>query len=497
MFEAAELGRKVSKEEYQQKEPALRTELLKLQFELRERDFPVIVSLSGNDRASCNEVLNVLHEWMDPRFLTANAWGFPTQEETEKPFFWRYWQTLPPKGRIGIFLRGWTMQSVVLRLLDEIDDVAFERLIGHVRRFEQAQVDDGALIVKFWFHLPEKKAKKRLKAAAEGKQPIMMVKKQDLKVYSDYDRALSVMESALRKTSRGETPWHIVESSDERYRNLTVAEILHAELSRRLEMKSDAAPASKHESNGTVRNALTILDKVDLTTKLPKDEYQKSLKKLQRDLNGLSREARREGVSTVLVFEGWDAAGKGGIVRRLTAAIDASLYRIIPVAAPTEEERAHQYLWRFWRHLPRAGQFTIFDRSWYGRVLVERVEGFATKAEWRRAYAEINDFEEQLCEHGNVLLKFWLHIDKDEQLKRFQAREQTPFKKYKITEEDYRNRERWNEYELAANDMIERTSTENARWHLVAANDKRTARVNVIRTVCHALEKALKKNEKK
>jgi polyphosphate kinase 2 (PPK2 family) len=288
-----------------------------------------------------------------------------------------------------------------------------------------------------------------------------------------------------------------VESSDERYRNLTVAEILHAELSRRLEMKSDAAPAPKHDNNETVRNALTILDKVDLTTKLPKDEYQKSLKKLQTNLNGLSREARREGVSTVLVFEGWDAAGKGGIVRRLTAAIDASLYRIIPVAAPTEEERAHQYLWRFWRHLPRAGQFTIFDRSWYGRVLVERVEGFATEAEWRRAYAEINDFEEQLSEHGIVLLKFWLHIDKDEQLRRFQAREETPFKKYKITEEDYRNREKRNEYELAANDMIERTSTENARWHLIAANDKRSARVNVIRTVCHALEKALKKNEKK
>jgi polyphosphate kinase 2 (PPK2 family) len=184
-------------------------------------------------------------------------------------------------------------------------------------------------------------------------------------------------------------------------------------------------------------------------------------------------------------------------VRRLTAAIDASLYRIIPVAAPTEEERAHQYLWRFWRHLPRAGQFTIFDRSWYGRVLVERVEGFATEEEWMRAYAEINDFEEQLREHGIVLLKFWLQIDKDEQLRRFQAREQTPFKKYKITDEDYRNRERWNDYEVAANDMIERTSTENSRWHLVAANDKRSARVNVIETVCHALEKALKKHEKK
>ena len=496
MFEAAELGRKVSKEEYREQVPGLRMELLRLQFELREREFPVIVVLAGNDRESCYELLNLLHEWMDPRFVEGNAWGTPTAEERERPLFWRYWRTLPPRGRIGVFVRAWTTQDIVLRLLDEIDDAGLEHGLTHVRSFEKALIDDGALIVKFWFHLPEKKLMRRLDAADKDQDRVLMVHKQDRQLYRDYERALAVMEHALRKTSRAETPWHIVESADGRYRDLTVARTLQRELARRLERTEPARELQvSGEPRAVAEDPLTILDKVDLTLELDKEKYTKALKRWQTRLNRLTRQALERGVSTVLLFEGWDAAGKGGIVRRLTAAMDASLYRVIPVAAPTEEERAHHYLWRFWRRLPRAGHVTIFDRSWYGRVLVERVEGFASEAEWRRAYAELNDFEEQLREHGIVLHKFWLHIDQDEQLRRFQKREATPFKKFKITDEDYRNRERWNEYELAANEMIERTSTEIARWTLVPANDKRWARIAVIETVCRSLAAALKERK--
>jgi polyphosphate kinase 2 (PPK2 family) len=224
---------------------------------------------------------------------------------------------------------------------------------------------------------------------------------------------------------------------------------------------------------------------------LTDSKYKKLLEKYQVRLNLLAREAKERRRSAILLFEGWDAAGKGGIIRRATAAMDARDYQVIPIAAPTDEERAHHYLWRFWRHIPRAGRVTIFDRTWYGRVLVERVEGFATEAEWRRAYSEIVDFEQQLHEHGILLLKFWAHIDMDEQLRRFEERQSTPHKHYKITDEDLRNREKWHDYELAANEMLDRTWTEFAPWHLIEANDKKFARIKVLKIICDRLGDSL------
>jgi polyphosphate kinase 2 (PPK2 family) len=238
-----------------------------------------------------------------------------------------------------------------------------------------------------------------------------------------------------------------------------------------------------------------VLDLVDLTKTLDDAAYEKKLGRYWRRLAKLSRKSHRVGLSAVVAFEGWDAAGKGGVIRRLTKPLDAARYRVVPTAAPTEEERAHHYLWRFWRRLPRAGHWTLFDRSWYGRVLVERLEGFASEEEWRRAYSEINDFEELIVHRGLLLLKFWIHISPEEQLRRFKAREKVPFKKYKITPEDYRNRERWNAYELAAEEMVQRTSTGYARWHLVPGNDKRWARIQVLKVVCRELEGAIRKLE--
>jgi polyphosphate kinase 2 (PPK2 family) len=229
-----------------------------------------------------------------------------------------------------------------------------------------------------------------------------------------------------------------------------------------------------------------------MTKSLTKEEYSEKLKKYQARLNLLHRKARSKKISTILVFEGWDAAGKGGAIRRTTAALDARDYQVIPIAAPTDEELAHHYLWRFWRHLGRAGRVTIFDRSWYGRVLVERIEGFAGEKEWRRSYAEINNFERELVEHGIVLLKFWVNITKDEQEARFKARQEISYKRWKLTEEDWRNRERWDDYEIAVNDMVGQTSTRIAPWVLVEGNCKRYSRIKVLKTICSRLEERLK-----
>ncbi|NJL26979.1 MAG: polyphosphate:AMP phosphotransferase [Thermoanaerobaculia bacterium] len=489
MFEAAELGRQVSKEEYQRLAPPLRVELLQRQFDLREANFPVLLLIAGDDRQGANEVFNLFHEWLDARLLDAFAFGRRSDEERERPAFWRYWRKLPPKGRIGIFLGGWTSNTIGLRLREHIDDVRLERYLRHIRNLEKALVDDGTLVVKFWLHLPEQEFKRRQRRNKKARESFWGFDNSDGLDSQGYKATRTLIEKVLRRTS-AQVPWNLVESTDRRYRDLKIAQVFHTALQKRLAQRPPEPPPERSEP--ITYDATTILDTVDLGCSIPdKSEYERRLERAQTEAHRLGFEARRKGVSTMLVFEGWDAAGKGGIIRRLTWALDATGYRVIQISAPSEEERAHHYLWRFWNKVPPAGRMSIFDRSWYGRVLVERVEGYARDEEWMRAYAEINDFEEQLTSHGIVLLKFWLHIDADEQLRRFEAREATPFKKFKITAEDYRNRARWKDYELAANEMIERTSTEYAPWTLIAANDKRWARVAVLEAFAAALARAI------
>ena len=362
------------------------------------------------------------------------------------------------------------------------------------------------MILKFWMHLSKKAQKRRFKALEKDPLQSWRVTERDWEHWKLYDRFIEAAERTIRKTSTGVAPWTIVEGEDHHYRSLTVGVAIRDAVRRALEASANRArpvavttegPASADGGDGEaaasieVLPKLTVLDSLDMSRSLAKPAYRQELARGQAELNLLHRRALERGVSTVLVFEGPDAAGKGGAIRRLTAALDARHVQVIPIAAPTDEERAHHYLWRFWRHLSRAGRVTIFDRSWYGRVLVERVEGFATGEEWRRAYAEINDFEEQLIEHGTVLRKFWLHITKDEQLARFRAREKTPYKRWKLTDEDWRNREKWDDYAAAVNDMVEQTSTHEAPWVLVEGNDKRYARVKVLTTVCEAMARAL------
>ncbi|HMB70733.1 MAG TPA: polyphosphate:AMP phosphotransferase [bacterium] len=492
MFEDAEVGHELSKDEYRTAQETLRVDLLNAQFDLRSADFSVLVIVSGDDRFGRSEVVDLLHEWMDARYLVTNVFSAPTDEERERPRLWRYWRGLPPRGRIGIHLGGPGFGAIVDRLNGKADDAELVRRADHVRRFERTLTSDGVLVLKFWLHVPRGELKKRLKRAKKDPTLAWAVDKEDRRILKKYGKLMEVADRFLRATDTPHAPWRIIETTDSRYRNVAIAVAILGALQHRLANgESSPPPGSGSAAVPAAPDGRGPLDSVDLSAQLPYDEYKDVLREQQARFGELARRAWDEGISPVLAFEGWDAAGKGGAIRRLTRAVPAKLYRVTPIAAPTEEERSYPWLWRFWRHLPRAGRMAIFDRSWYGRVLVERVEGFADEAAWRRAYEEINDFEDQLVENGAPVIKFWLHLDPDEQLRRFRDRERTPYKKYKITDEDYRNRGRWDDYVAAVNEMVARTSTATSPWHLVAANDKRWARVQVLRTVGNALERAL------
>lgn len=496
MFESAELGHALDKATYEREVPILREALLNAQFDLAQnRTFPVIIVIGGVDGAGKGETANLLNEWMDPRHIRTHAFPTPSDEEHERPRMWRYWRALPPRGTIGILLGAWQTDPLIARVLGKMKSAEFDRAIEETARFERMLAEEGVLLLKFWFHLSKDRQEKRLRALAKDPQTRWRVTPTDWERFKHYDRFRDVSAHYLRRTSTGHAPWYIVEGADERYRSLTVGKSLLTALRSRLDRGVPPATVQQAPPPAPPLDGRRILSSLDLTKRLPKEHYDRHLETLQGRLNLLSRDPKFARRSAIVVFEGSDAAGKGGAIRRITGALDARQYQGIPIAAPTEEERAQPYLWRFWRHLPRLGRFAIFDRSWYGRVLVERVEGFCSEADWLRAYAEINDFEEQLLANDAILVKFWLQISKDEQLRRFQEREQTSFKRFKITTEDWRNREQWAAYELAADDMIERTSTENAPWTLVEANDKRYARIKVLKTLVRSIERALDKGK--
>jgi len=490
MFESAELGHKVGKKAYEKEEPELRAALLDAQFDLaRAKNFPVVILIGGVDGAGKGPTVNVLNAWMDPRLIETNGMGDPSDEEADRPTMWRFWRALPPSGKIGIFFGSWYTQPIIARVYGRTSQADLERSIEEIERFETMLAAEGALILKFWFHLSKRAQKTRLKALEDDPKNRWRVADTDWERFKMYDTFRKVSELALRRTSKGHAPWHVVEGGDERYRNLTVGRTLLAALRERLTAGTVGNPAASAAPPPLPSvDGREIINVLDLSLALPKKSYEKKLVELQGRLNGLSRHKKFRRHALVAVFEGNDAAGKGGAIRRVTGAMDARFYRVVPVAAPTEEERLHPYLWRFWRHIPRHGHNVIFDRSWYGRVLVERVEGFSPEDDWMRAYGEINDFEEELAAHGCIVAKFWLSIDKDEQEARFKAREATGYKQFKLTDDDWRNRDKWDLYVHAVSDMVERTSTSIAPWTLVEANAKYYARIKVLETLCDRIE---------
>ena len=491
MFESAEIGHAIDKETFDAEVPALREALLEAQYELQQQGrFAVIILINGVEGAGKGETVKLLNEWMDARLIQVSTFDQQTDEELARPPAWRYWRQLPPKGRIGIFFGNWYSQMLQGRVHGRIKNAVLDQAIDGTLGLERMLCDEGTLIFKFWFHLSKQRMKARLKALQDDPLHSWRISPLDWQQSKTYDKYVKFGERVLRRSSRDYAPWYVVEGVDEYYRSLTVGRILLDGLQAALKAESRPLPQPHAAPLTSSLDNRGLLDSLDMSQTLDKGSYDEQLVIEQARLSGLMRDKRMRKHSLVAVFEGDDAAGKGGAIRRVIGALDPRQYRIVPVAAPTEEERAQPYLWRFWRHIPARGKFTLFDRSWYGRVLVERVEGFCSPADWLRAYSEINDFEEQLSEAGVVLVKFWLSIDREAQLARFKAREQIPFKRFKITEEDWRNREKWPLYGDAVGDMVDRTSTEIAPWTLVEANDKRFARIKVLRTLNQALEAA-------
>ncbi len=491
MFESAEVGHKLGKTEFKREEPKIRQRLLDLQYSLLENGkFPVLILVNGVDGAGKGETVNLFNEWMDPRHIHTHAFGAMTDVERDRPEMWRFWQALPPKGRIGMLFGSWYTDPILMRVMGHEKRAEFERRLERIRHFERMLVSEGTLLIKLWFHLSKKAQKKRMKELSANKETAWRVTRDDWKRFDRYDEFVDICEDALRGTSSGEAPWSVIEGSDHEYRSLTAGRLLGDALQARLkgERPAIAPPAPPPPAPIDGR---TLLNSFDYKRTLARKDYGRKLVKLQRDLNLLTRSRKMADRSLVMVFEGMDAAGKGSTIRRMTQAMDARFYRVIPVAAPTDEERAQPYLWRFWRHIPGHGRAVIFDRSWYGRVLVERVEKFCSEFDWMRAYSEINEFEEQLTESGAIVAKFWLAITPAEQLRRFKARQNTSYKRFKITAEDWRNRKKWPQYERAVNDMIERTSTEPAPWHVTASDDKLFSRIETLERLCERIETSL------
>lgn len=498
MFESVELGRSFSKKEFAAIEPDLRMKLFEAQRGVIENGVPVAVIIAGVDTAGRGETVNMLSEWMDAKGLRNHTFWFETDEEKMRPYAWRFWRTFPSGGETAVYFGGWYGKAVrALKTGDAEAEGNFDRLMHRWVRLEKTLAASGAAVIKIWLHISKRVFKQRIKERLKSRGEIRFTP-YEKNTSEDYDDLTRAAARAIRITDRQEAPWHLIDAEDSNYRNAAVASVITSAMNNAVRIKKGSLKIKKAEPEPFEPSPeITALDKMDLSPSVSHEEYKREMERLGGDIRALTYKAYKRGISSTLVFEGWDAAGKGGAIRRLSSSIDARISRVIPISAPTDEELARNYLWRFWRHIPMAGFVTVYDRSWYGRVLVERVDRLASPDDWGRAYAEINDFEEQLTEGGNVLVKFWLHISEEEQLKRFKEREETPWKRYKITKDDWHNREKRKEYLKAADEMFRRTDTDAAPWHIIPAEDKKYARITVMKIYKEALERALKNSRKK
>ena len=494
MLEKIDLSKKVDKKTYRRVMDEAEEKLGLLQRECKDAGIPVILVFEGMGAAGKGVQINRLIQALDPRGFDVYACDRPTEDEQMRPFLWRYWTKTPAKGRIAVFDRSWYRSVQV----DRFDGLTREDKLGDayqdILSFEKQLCDDGTVIMKFFLYIDKDEQKKRFKKLEGSKETSWRVTEEDWNRNKDFDRYLKMNEEMLEKTDTDYAPWVIIEAVDKDYAALKIVSTVMDRLEYELEHRrpEDRKQAQRQESKTRERFKNGVLSGIDLSKSLTEEEYKTRLKKLQKRLAELHSELYRLRIPVVIGFEGWDAGGKGGAIKRLTSNLDPRGYRVNPTAAPNDIEKVHHYLWRFWNSVPKAGHIAIFDRTWYGRVMVERIEGFCSEAEWRRAYQEINEMESHMANAGAVVLKFWLHIDKDEQERRFKERQANPAKQWKITDEDWRNREKWDQYEEAVNEMLIRTSTTYAPWIVVEGNDKRYARVKVLQTVVDALEKKVK-----
>ncbi|HYG43454.1 MAG TPA: polyphosphate:AMP phosphotransferase [Bordetella sp.] len=489
MFAEAQSDPSLSKDAYEAREARLRVALVKAQYNRLERaDRALLVVVAGIDGAGKGATINLLNEWMDPRHIQTLAFGPPEADELERPPMWRYWNELPAKGRTGIVFGSWYAPLLQEAARKNPRQRRIEAHTEAIRRFEAVLAAEGVQIVKLWYHLSAQAQAERIQRLLASPETAWQVTPADRKVHRKYHRLCDAGRLAIGLTHAAHAPWAVIPSADDCLRAVRSSEAVLAALRRRGTPRVAAGFPSP--APVVVRHAQR-LDRIDYQARLDKNDYDSVLALLQGRLARAVRMPAFRTRSLILVFEGQDASGKGGTIRRVTHALDARQFDISSIGVPAPHELARPYLWRFWRRLPRQGRIAIFDRSWYGRVLVERVEGLAAPAQWRRAYAEINDFERQLAGHGAIVLKFWLAITPDVQLQRFRERQRSPFKHFKITADDWRNRKKWQEYAAATNDMLGRTDTAHAPWHVVPSNDKRYARVQVLRHIVDALEDSL------
>jgi len=496
MLEKIDLKKKCQGKEYKARLEEESAKLSVLQRQCKEAGIPVIIVFEGFGAAGKGTQINRLIQAMDPRGFSVYTSNKESEDERLHPFLWRYWTKIPAKGRFAIFDRSWYRRVLVDRFDKITKKEELPSAFHDILSFERQLTDDGTVIIKFFLYISKEEQKKRFKLLEDSRETAWKVTEADWKRNKEYSEYLKINEEMLEKTDTDYAPWVIVEAMDKNYAALKIISSVTARLEKELEKKAALTKSEKKAAKVVDKYKSGVLSGVDLSKALSNKEYKQKLDSLQKKMEILHSELYRLRIPVVICFEGWDAGGKGGAIKRLTSHMDPRGYQVNPTASPNDTEKAHHYLWRFWNNMPKAGHIAIFDRTWYGRVMVERIEGFCSEAEWKRAYQEINEMEEHLANSGCIVLKFWLHIDKDEQERRFKERMENPAKQWKITDEDWRNREKWDEYEKAVDEMLVRTSTTYAPWEIVEANSKYYARVKVLKTVVEAMEKEIEKRKK-
>lgn len=496
MLEKVDLSKKLKKAEMREVLPGLQQELSQLQRDCKEKKLPVMIVFEGLGAAGKGVQINRLIQALDPRGFQVYSINKENEAERMHPFLWRFWTKTPAKGRIAVFDRSWYRKVLTDRfdgITDEKDiPVAFSDILS----FERQLSEDGTLIIKLFLYISQKEQKERFQKLLAHKATKWRVSKADLKRNEKYDSYLRMNEEMLEKTDTEYAPWTIIEATDKEYAAVKIISTVVRRLKEALN-KLEHAQADEKNVGEANPYKVGVLSGVDLDKAYEKEEYKEKIDALQKRIELLHSELYRLRIPMVLAFEGWDAGGKGGAIKRLTSHLDPRGYAVHPTASPNDIEKVHHYLWRFWNNMPKDGHIAIFDRTWYGRVMVERIEGFCTEKEWKRAYQEMNEMEAHLANSGVIVLKFWMHIDKDEQERRFKSRMETPEKRWKITDEDWRNREKWDAYEEAVDEMLLRTSTTYAPWIVVEANSKYYARVKVLKTVVEAMERAIAEKKDK
>ncbi|MBE7069023.1 MAG: polyphosphate:AMP phosphotransferase [Ruminococcaceae bacterium] len=465
-----------------------RAKLFASQMKIKDAGLPVMVIFEGWGAAGKGSVLGKIIKNIDPRFFKVKTYPAPTAEDKRYPFLYRYMKDIPEKGKFVFYDTYWMEEITDARISGKMGDKEYDEKIDSITRTERSLVDNGYLVMKFFFQIGKKEQKRRLDALLSDKDTKWRVDKYDLHENKHYDESLEVYDKYLKDTNSPTAPWYIIDAKDKKLAELQVLQFLNQGIETALKNKGLASPILQ---NTFPLKKTPLLKEVDLKGKtLTEEEYDKKLDDLQDELSQLHYKLYRKKIPVIIAYEGWDAAGKGGNIKRITGALDPRGFEVQPIASPEPHEKARHFLWRFWTRLPRTGHIAIFDRTWYGRVMVERIEGFCSENDWQRAYNEINEFEKELTDWGAVVIKFWVQIDKRTQLKRFKERQATPEKQWKITDEDWRNREKWNQYEQAIDEMIQKTSTEFAPWYILESVDKKYARIKALEIVVEELKKA-------